>query len=91
MAFGDYNVRPERGARITDRNSAVSFMRTLDQICLDQPHWKLAERSLALATDSPKAETMAGQAFKAALQAERWLETTLPSSDPIVWRVMMPR
>jgi hypothetical protein len=75
MAFGNYKVRPERGgARITDRNSAVTFMSTLDQTFLDRPHWKLAERSLAHATDSPEAETMAGQAFKAALQAERWLE-----------------
>jgi hypothetical protein len=75
MAFGNYKVRPEQGgARITDRNSAVTFMSTLDQACLDQPHWKRAEYALAHATDSPEAETMAGQAFKAALQAERWLE-----------------
>ena len=75
MAFGNYKVKADFGGqRITDRNSATAFMLTLTEIYRNRPHWKLADQALRQASKSAAAESRASAAFKAALEAEGWLE-----------------
>ena len=75
MAFGNYKIKADFGGqRITDRNSATAFMLTLTAIYRNKPHWKLAGQALRQASKSAAAESRASAAFKAAIEAEGWLE-----------------
>jgi hypothetical protein len=75
MAFGNYKIRADFGGeRITDRNSATAFMLALTAIYRNKPHWKLADQALRQASKSAAAESRASAAFKAAIEAEGWLE-----------------
>ena len=75
MAFGNYKIRTDFGGeRITDRNSAKAFMLTLSAIYRNKPHWNLADQALQQASKSAAAESRASAAFKAAIEAEGWLE-----------------
>ncbi len=75
MAFGNYKIKADFGGeRITDRNSATAFMLTLNAIYRNKPHWKLAGKALREASKSAAAESRASAAFKAAIEAEGWLE-----------------
>jgi hypothetical protein len=73
--FGNYKVKADFGGQpITDRNSATAIMLTLTAIYRNKPHWKLADQALRQASKSAAAESRASAAFKAALEAEGWLE-----------------
>jgi hypothetical protein len=75
MAFGNYKIKADFGGeRITDRNSATAFMLALTAIYRNKPHWKLADQALRQASKSAAAESRASAAFKAAIEAEGWLE-----------------
>jgi hypothetical protein len=75
MVFGNYKIKADFGGeRITDRNSATAFILTLSVIYRTKPHWKLAEQALRQASKSAAAESRASSAFKAAIEAEGWLE-----------------
>jgi hypothetical protein len=49
-------------------------MLTLTAIYRNRPHWKLADQALRHASKSAAAESRASPAFKAAIEAEGWLE-----------------
>jgi hypothetical protein len=72
--WGFHPSREKAGGRITDRNSATVFMLTLTAIYRKKPHWKLADQALRQASKSAAAESRASAAFKAAIEAEGWLE-----------------
>jgi hypothetical protein len=55
-------------------NSATAFMISLTAIYRNKPHWKLADQALRQASKSAAAESRASAAFKAAIEAEGWLE-----------------
>ena len=75
MTFGNYKIKADFGGeRITDRNSATAFMLALTAIYRNKPHWKLADQALRQASKSAAAESRASAAFKAAIEAEGWLE-----------------
>jgi hypothetical protein len=75
MAFGNHKIKADFGGeRITDRNSATAFMLALTAIYRNKPHWKLADQALRQASKSAAAESRASAAFKAAIEAEGWLE-----------------
>jgi hypothetical protein len=75
MVFGNYKIRADFGGeRISDQNSATAFILTLSAIYRNKPHWKLAEQALRQASKSAAAESRASAAFKAAIEAEGWLE-----------------
>jgi len=75
MAFGNYKIKADFGGeRTTDRNSATAFMLTLPTIYRKKPHWKLADQALRQASKSTAAESRESAAFKAAIEAEGWLE-----------------
>jgi hypothetical protein len=75
MAFGNYKIKTDFGGeRITGRNSATAFMLALTAIYRNKPHWKLADQALRQASKSAAAESRASAAFKAAIEAEGWLE-----------------
>jgi hypothetical protein len=46
----------------------------LTTIYRKKPHWKLADQALRQASKSAAAESRASAAFKAAIEAEGWLE-----------------
>jgi hypothetical protein len=75
MTFGNYKIKADFGGeRITDRNSATAFILSLSMIYRTKPHWKLAEQALRQASKSAAAQSRASASFKAAVEAEGWLE-----------------
>jgi len=52
----------------------MAFMLALTAIYRNKPHWKLADQALRQASKSAAAESRASAAFKAAIEAEGWLE-----------------
>ncbi len=75
MTFGNFKVKQEAGGvRITDRQSAKTFILSLEKRRRDAPHWQRVAEVLKSASQTPEEEATAGEAFKHALQAEGWLE-----------------
>jgi hypothetical protein len=70
MAFGPFRVKAWFGDTIViGPESATAYLLSLGPEYRAADHWKAAERMLELASAGAEAESLAAQAFKAALEA----------------------
>jgi hypothetical protein len=75
MAFTSMKLKPESGAsRIRSADEAYSFVAHMRLSYQNKPHWQMARQALNNVCASGATEIQAWRTFRAAVEAEGWLE-----------------